>query len=133
MQNYAIPQYLMSAIADAVSSLETHASLDSLFLYANAPGDPPEGSKAVKALDWLRRINKECGVDALPIIGRIIEKYMEEEGPVSDNFWSPPEVGKERKEKITRIKEAVERAGLTYSPGGILFKGEGLPKALSPE
>lgn len=64
MQNYSIPQYLMSSIADAVSSLETHASLDSLFLYANAPGDPPEGSKAVKALDWLRRISKECGADA---------------------------------------------------------------------
>lgn len=126
MQNYAIPQYLMPAIADAVSSLETHASLNSLFLYANAPGDPPEGSKAVKALDWLRRINKECGADALPIIGRIIEKYMEEEAPVSDGSWNNHEPGNERKEEIARIKDAVDRAGLTYSPGGILFKGEGL-------
>lgn len=126
MQTYAIPQYLMSAIADAVSSLETHASLDSLFLYANAPGDPPEGSKAVKALDWLRRINKECGTDALPIMGRIIEKYMEEEEPTSGRYWINPEQEKERKEKVARIKDAVERAGLTYSSGGILIKGEGL-------
>lgn len=125
MQTYEIPQYLMAAIADAASSLETHASLDSLFLYANAPADPPEGSKAVKALGWLRRINKECGADALPIIGRIIEKYMEEED-TSGRHWSNPRQENERKEKISRIKDAVARAGLTYSPGGVLIKGEGL-------
>ncbi|MHA6234009.1 hypothetical protein [Pseudomonas fluorescens group sp. PF-69] len=32
-------------------------------MYANAPGDPPEGNEADKALEWLRRINKNCGAD----------------------------------------------------------------------
>ena len=131
MQTYAIPQYLISAIADAVSSIETHASLDSLFMYANAPGDTPDGSKAVKALEWLRRINKECGEDTFAVLGRIIEKYMEEvDAPASR--WVDADTENLKKEKIARIKDAVERAGFTYSQGGILFKGEGLAtKALS--
>lgn len=72
MESYVIPSFVISVIADTVSTYETHASLDSLFMYANAPWDPPEGSKSVKALEWLRRINKESGSDALAIVGRII-------------------------------------------------------------
>lgn len=51
MDKLPIPAYVLAAIADAVSETETHASLDSLFMYAEAPGDPPDGSKAVKALE----------------------------------------------------------------------------------
>jgi hypothetical protein len=88
MDKLPIPAYVLAAIADAVSETETHASLDSLFMYAEAPGDPPDGSKAVKALEWLRRVNKECGELALSVIGRIIEKYMEPPEP-STSFWQP--------------------------------------------
>lgn len=126
METYTIPQYLISAVADSVCTFETHASLDSLFMYANAAGDPPEGSKAVKALEWLRRISKECGAEALPIVGRIIEKYMEEKEDTSGRFWTDPRQANERKAKFDRIKDGLERAGLTYSSGGILTKGEGL-------
>jgi len=127
MQNYAIPQYLISAISDTVSALETHAGIDSLFMYANAPGDPPEGSKPIKTLEWLRRISKDVGADALPIVGRIIERYMEEDDNFSSGrFWNNELQDKERKARIAKIKDALERAGLSYSPGGILSKGEGL-------
>ncbi len=70
-----IPQPLVSVVADHISSTETHAGLNSLFFYADAPGDAPEGSKPVKALEWLRRINKECE-DPLSILGKLIEGYM---------------------------------------------------------
>jgi len=126
MDNFAIPSYLISAIADAVSSSETHASLDSLFMYANAPGDPPEGSKAVKALEWLRRINKECGKETLSIVGRIIEKYMEEEIEDIPSLFGGEALIKEKKLKIDRIKQALGRASIVYTNGGILSKGEGL-------
>ena len=49
-----IPQPLVSVVADHISSVETHASLDNLFFYADAPGDAPEGSKHVKALGKVR-------------------------------------------------------------------------------
>lgn len=126
MENFAIPSYLISAIADAVSSSETHAGLDSLFMYANAPGDPPEGSKAVKALEWLRRINKEGGKETLSIVGRIIEKYMEEEIEDISNLFGGEAITKEKKLKVDRIKQALARASIVYTNGGILSKGEGL-------
>jgi hypothetical protein len=72
-----IPAPVISVVADVSSSRETHASLDSLFMYASAPGDPPDGSKHVKALEWLRRINKDASVDPLSVLGRLIEGYME--------------------------------------------------------
>ncbi|NVN63938.1 ATP-dependent RNA helicase HrpA [Pseudomonas putida] len=125
MESYSIPSFLISAVADTVSESETHASLDSLFMYADAPGEPPEGSKAVKALEWLRRLNKESGIDRLLVLGRIIEKYMEEElGEPS--LWITQEQIESKKRRISNIRKALERAGLNYSQGGILSKGEGL-------
>ncbi|MFG0682674.1 abortive infection family protein [Pseudomonas sp. xss_4] len=125
MENYNIPSYLISAIADTVAESETHASLDSLFMYADAPGEPPDGSKAVKALEWLRRINKENGIDRLLILGRIIEKYMDDITEET-SFWVNQEQIDAKKKRVSNIKKALERAGLAYSPGGVLSKGEGL-------
>ncbi len=125
MENYNIPSYLISAIADTVAESETHASLDSLFMYADAPGEPPDGSKAVKALEWLRRINKEHDIDRLLVLGRIIEKYMEEVTEET-SFWVTQEQIDSKKKRVSNIKKALERSGLSYSQGGILSKGEGL-------
>lgn len=72
-----IPAPVISVVADIVTGRETHASLDSLFMYASAPGEPPAGSKHVKALEWLRRVNKENSSDPLGILGKLIEGYME--------------------------------------------------------
>ncbi|WP_264309600.1 abortive infection family protein [Pseudomonas putida] len=126
MENFVIPSYVISAIADAVSTYETHASLDSLFMYANAPGDPPAGSKPVKALEWLRRINKESGSGSLVIVGRIIEKYLEEDSDGDPALSFHPALIKEKKAAVGRIKDALERAALIYTPGGLLSQGKGL-------
>ncbi|AHC34362.1 MULTISPECIES: abortive infection family protein [Pseudomonas] len=126
MENYTVPSYVISTIAETVSENETHASLDSLFMYAEAPGEPPEGSKAVKALEWLRRINKVSGSETLTIIGRIIEKYMETDVETAPTFWRSEEMIEKEKANIEKIRKALERAGLSYSTGGIISKGEGL-------
>lgn len=126
MDNDLIPQYVISAIAEIVAESETHASLDSLFMYADAPGEPPEGSKPVKALEWLRRINKESGDQKFSIIGRILEKYMELEIEECPSFYISQEQIDVKKNKIQKIKSQLERAGLTYSRGGVISKGEGL-------
>lgn len=126
MDNDLIPQYVISAIAETVAESETHASLDNLFMYADAPGEPPEGSKSVKALEWLRRINKEGGDQKFSIIGRILEKYMEVEVEESPSFYVSQEQIDAKNNKIQKIKNQLERAGLTYSRGGIISKGEGL-------
>lgn len=126
MENYTVPSYVISTIADTVSETETHASLDSLFMYADAPGDPPEGSKSVKALEWLRRINKVSGSETLTIIGRIIEKYMEVDIEAKPTLWRSKELIEGEKARLEKIRKSLERAGLSYSFGGIISKGEGL-------
>lgn len=126
MENYTVPSYVISTIAETVSETETHASLNNLFMYAEAPGEPPEGSKAVKALEWLRRINKVSGPETLTIIGRIIEKYMEADVETAPTFWRSKEVIEREKSNIEKIRKSLERAGLSYSSGGIISKGEGL-------
>lgn len=125
MDKLPVPQYVLAAIADAVSEAETHASLDSLFMYAEAPGDPPDGSKPVKALEWLRRINKEGGDKTLSIIGRIVEKYLEAPEP-NGSFWHTEAAIEAQKARVSRIRDALARAGLTYSLGGILTLGQGI-------
>ena len=72
-----IPSPVIAVIAEVIVSSETHATLDSLFMYADAPGDPPTGSKQAKALAWLRRVNKDESVNPLQILGRLIEGYMD--------------------------------------------------------
>ncbi len=72
-----IPGPLLAVCADIAARRETHATLDSLFAYAGAPGDPPEGSKPAKALEWLRRTNKDEFVQPLDVLGRLIENYMD--------------------------------------------------------
>lgn len=124
MDKLPVPVYVLAVIADAVSEAETHASMDSLFMYAEAPGDPPDGSKPVKALEWLRRINKEGGERTLSIIGRIVEKYLEAPAPI--HTWQTDTAIEAQKTRIARIKDAIARAGFTYSSGGILTHGQGI-------
>lgn len=102
-----IPAPVLSVVADVCASRETHATLDSLFLYADAPGDPPVGSKPTKALEWLRRTNKTASVEPLSVLGKLIESYMER--PL--NQWDD---GTDRK----KISEALQHCNLRYVPGG---------------
>jgi hypothetical protein len=81
-----IPGALLAVVAEVSSNCETHASLDSLFTYAGAPGDPPDGSKHAKALAWLRLANKDDTVNPLEVVGRIIETYMEQELDPNDTW-----------------------------------------------
>lgn len=122
-----IPQHLLSVVADHLSSVETHASLNSLFFYADAPGDAPEGSKQVKTLEWLRRINKEC-VDPLSILGKLIEGYMEAE--TSQPTPSPFNKFFDAKDEPTFrdvVNKALAKYGLSYVNGGFITAGGSKP------
>lgn len=115
-----IPAAVLALTAELASERETHATLDSLFTYADAPGDPPEGSKHAKALAWLRRANKESP-EPLRVLGRVLEGYMDE---VLDpnNRWD-----KERIEKRQKIVKALAEANLQYVKGGKITGSMGTP------
>lgn len=108
-----IPAPVIAIVAEIASSRETHATLDSLFMYAGAPGDPPPESKHAKALAWLRQVNQDDSVEPLEVLGRLIEGYMDEE--ISEDLGNWVE---ERKKDKVRISKALQNAKLQYVAGG---------------
>ena len=120
-----IPAAVLALTAELSAERETHATLDSLFTYAGAPGDPPEGSKQAKALAWLRHTNKQSP-EPLRVLGRVLEGYMDEVLDPS-NRWD-----KERMEKRQKIATALAEANLQYVKGGNIAGAMGTPtRALS--
>lgn len=120
-----IPSPVLAIVAEIASQRETHASMDSLFMYAGAPGDPPEGSKWVKAQEWLRRVNTDESVQPLQVLGRLIEGYMEELPPEGSPFDDkPPPTQTPDQEKLTKI---LARYELQYVRGGSIVGALGTP------
>ncbi len=115
-----IPATLLALTADLTSNRETHASLDNLFTYAEASGDPPEGSKATKALAWLRRTNKEHA-DPLRVLGQILEGYMEQTLDPENEYH------RDRLEEREKIVRALTQADLQYMKGGKIVGAMGTP------
>ena len=124
-----IPQSVIGALSEILPPCETHASIDSLFLYANAPGDPPDGSKPVKVQSWLRRVNKSADIEPLEVLGKILERYLDEDpNPLFDDG------AKFKKERNDRIRDALVRSGLTYARGGVVgFLNSSQVKSLKEE
>lgn len=116
-----IPAPVIGVVADVVAGSETHASLDSLFMYAGCPGDPPLGSKHVKALAWLRRVNTADHTQPLMVLGKIIASYMEAE---VFPWASDEDFAKARK---ARLESVLAGSELQYVKGGKIAGAVGTP------
>lgn len=110
-----IPGVVIGVLSEVISNLETHASMNSLFMYAGAPGDAPEGSKQVKAQAWLRKTNVDESIEPLSVLGKIIERIMDDPLP-----YPAMSEGRER------IQAALQRCNLNYTTGGIVSSGGGV-------
>ena len=117
-----IPAPIIAVVSELVSEYETHATLDSLFMHAGAPGEPPPESKQAKAMAWLRRVNKDQEVDPISVLGQIIEGYMEEEPDLEHQHWF-----QEKQKKVERLKNALQNARLTYIKGGKIIGSHSTP------
>lgn len=113
---------IIAVVSELVSEFETHATLDSLFMHAGAPGDPPPESKHSKAMAWLRRVNRDESVDPLEVLGLIIEGYMEEEPDSEFDEWY-----QNKQKKVGRLKNALVKANLTYMQGGKIIGAHSVP------
>jgi hypothetical protein len=80
-------------------------------MYAGAVGDPPEGSKHAKALEWLRKTNKDENIQPLDVVGRLIENYMEESLDLN-NSWAENKI-KDRE----KISKTLAQCELQYVKG----------------
>lgn len=122
-----IPAPVIAVLSENIPDMETHASLDNLFSYAEAPGEPPDGSKPVKVQAWLRRVNKEAE-HPLTVLGRLIECYMELPD-IDDNsrsLFGIPTVDL-KKEFKSKLEAILSRCNLTYLSGGIISDGSSAP------
>lgn len=119
-----IPAPVIAVLADYLPNRETHDTLDNLFLYANAPGEPPEGSKVKKTQAWLRRINKESP-EPLRVLGKLIESYMEIPEQDESIFlgFTNHNPKKELKDKLDLV---LRQYNLTYINGGIISDGRSI-------
>lgn len=122
-----IPSPVIAVLVDNLPNMETHAGLDNLFLHADAPGDPPEGSKPVKTQAWLRRINKESD-SPLSVLGKIIECYMEipEQDERDTVHWGHA-IQNPKKEFKEKLSSMLERCNLQYISGSYISDGSSAP------
>lgn len=122
-----IPAPVIAVLSENLSALETHASLDNLFLYADAPGEAPEGSKPVKVQSWLRRINKESP-EPIKILGKLIETYMEiPDQDEEDVFVWGHNVTNHKKEFKEKLQSILSKCNLLYISGGLISDGSAAP------
>lgn len=125
--SYRIPAHVIATVAEVIVDSETHASMDNLFLYANAPGDPPDGNKLTKAQAWLRRVNQDPGIDGLEVLGRLVEGYME---PPNSPSWRPGDtdhLDDYQRLRMEKLNAAFRRAALRYVAGGTVTRATGSP------
>jgi hypothetical protein len=119
-----IPAPVIAEVARAFDSEYTHAQLDSLFMSVGAPGEPPPGSKLVKVTAWLRQINAGPGMDALAVLGKLLEEFMEAQPPPPNRFvWDDGEAARAWQARRVRVREALAARGLSYQTGGKILGG----------
>ena len=58
-----------------------HRRLNNLFVEKGAPGEPPEGNCEDKCIAWLKRTSGDDAIDALSMLGGVLEEFMEADRP----------------------------------------------------
>ena len=114
-----IPPSIIGTAAPVLAERYTHSELNSLFMANGFPGDPPEGNKEKKCLDWLRCGNHRLA-DPLAAFGRLIAEFMDTEQSVPyAGSWSAP--CEEKPDPRQFLASALERENLSYQRGGMIL------------
>lgn len=127
-----IPSPLIGILGEIFSDFYTHAEINRIFTYADAPGDPPDGNKIQKTVDWLRIVNKQSDAPLL-VLGPVLEEILEKE-PFDTERAAPwdqdePEWSVKLRKNQERIRAALGKAGLSYSIGGHVGTSSGTATA----
>jgi hypothetical protein len=107
---------VIATTANILSSHYTHREIDMLFPELGFPGESPKdvGNKTDKILVWLKRLNNTKPEEAVAVLGRSLEDFMDfdpiEYYCVSDRVT--------REHGRQRMKEVLSKNGLEYTTGG---------------
>lgn len=120
-----IPNAVIGAVASVIAEhYYSHSKLDTLFMECGAPGSAPDGNCEKKCSLWLKRCNEDPSIDALNVLGSIIQEYMDKEPP-SSLF------GEQMDSKLvdgqTRIMKALAKNQLVYRTNGYITKAGSTP------
>ena len=75
----------------------------------------------VRGNAWLRRVNKDHTVDPLRVLGRLIEKYMEEPADATSPWMAPLHKFRDK------LADVLGEHGLQYARGGYIVPNLGVP------
>jgi hypothetical protein len=106
-----IPYAVCAVVADVIGKYYyNHTQLNTLFYEAGAPGDVPGGNCIDKCTYWLKRCNEDPDVDALQVLGKVLEHFMEVAAaePVDNS-------------QRLRIENTLTKYGLRYMQGGVIL------------
>lgn len=126
-----IPQPIISLLSDKMPELETHATLDRIFLSADALGENSKAneiSKTLKVEGSLLRIN-ELSEQPLRVLGKVIEPYMElpDDGSISPFDISAIQQLEDIEDFRESLIEQLREHGLSYINGGLVSHVGTLP------
>lgn len=125
-QTTRIPGPIIAALSSDLPEFETHASLNELFLHADAPGEPPEGSKPVKVQAWLRAVNQQSP-DPLQVLGRLVEKYLDDPDHAADAgpvpLFGAPFRLEDKRAFCRKLETLFAQYGWAYQRGGYISDG----------
>lgn len=118
--NSIIPNSVIGAVSNVIAAhYFSHSKLNSLFMEAGAPGDVPEGNCETKCSIWLNKCNEDSDVDALEVLGYIIQSFMDIEPTKSlfddDIIENDITIGQ------ARIISALDKNQLTYKTNGYVI------------
>lgn len=108
-----IPNSVIGAVASVISAhYYSHSKLETLFMESGAPGDAPLGNCETKCAKWLRACNDDLSVEALVVLGQIIQPYMDTES----SPWGQNNVADGQE----RIRQSLAKNQLTYHLNGFI-------------
>ncbi|MDO6786094.1 abortive infection family protein [Cobetia marina] len=123
----SIPNPIIGFLSEKLPEYGSHSDLNNIFQQADAPGEPPQGSKSIKISQWLARINKDSECPLL-VLGRILSRYLDfqDKNDSFDFICNVDTLEKERKFKCD-IESLLKQHNLTYYSGGIIAVGGAMP------
>lgn len=120
-----IPSSVIAAVSSVIAAhYYNHTTINTLFMESGALGEAPGGNCETKCAHWLKRCNEDPSIDALEILGSIIQAYMEKE-PLPSLFGGTP--SDPLQEGKNRINNALARNQLSYRTNGYVTQAGSTP------
>jgi len=124
--NIQIPNSVIGAVASVISNYYySHSKLNSLFMESGAPGEAPLGNCEQKCSDWLERCNEHSNINALDVLGKVIQDFMDKEETTS--IWGPETLSQEVIDGKKRIYDALAKNQLSYNMNGYIVQAGSTP------